>query len=347
MNIHEQGDFTPERENAKMVFNPSRIGLKDLISEKKIGWGKDIPGIGPVTFAPLTAAHRKVPGISDTLTHMQKEIFGIDNPNDILPPHLLGIPHYLVAYKSGQFTKEGCVGFAVAFGGKENNRTLESKAVGVMPEYQGASDIGWYLRMTQAHIALENGFDKIEWSFNPIRGRTARLFLAKLGGEGTTFTPKKAGLLDSSKGTPSHKVTVRWNLTSSNVQSRLKDVYASIDQGSTYDGPSLLDYPDTPFVNLNNLDSLEEQKPPKILYELPPEETLIPTNGMIESDAEQELGTVLNRLIDTDDADVDDAVETDPAAVIPRKTHGDYVISDLITAKSMGRKINYYLFSHK
>lgn len=321
---------SPEYVRAREIFRPSQFGFRDLRNDGIFGWEKEIPNIGAITFAPLTAAHARLDSVSSLLIHMQQTSFNITNTHDTLPTNLLGIPHILVAYRNGEFTKEGCAGFATMFGGKRGHGKLSSKALGIMPDYQGIN-LGWYFRILQAHTALEEGFETIEWSYNPTKKPNAKLFIAKLGGEGVVFTPKKEGLLDSNKGKPSDKVTIRWNLVDPHVHQRITTVNSCISNNTTYRGFSFANFNNPPNVVLDNLNQIAETQPDTVLCRFPTKEDLIVKEGEELSDGEKNLRKIFSTLLDTEDAEYPNDAERNPASVREYLQPGSYTIRDVVS----------------
>ena len=73
------------------------------------------------------------------------------------------------------------VGFAYAVVGMKQGRPmLWSHMAGVLPEYRGG--LGFRLKLAQRDRALAQGYDLIEWTFDPMQAMNAHFNFAKLGG---------------------------------------------------------------------------------------------------------------------------------------------------------------------
>ena len=73
------------------------------------------------------------------------------------------------------------VGFAYAVVGMKDGRPMQwSHMLGVLPEFRGG--LGYQLKLAQRERALAQGYDLIEWTFDPLQAMNAHLNFAKLGG---------------------------------------------------------------------------------------------------------------------------------------------------------------------
>lgn len=338
-----------ERFAAQAVFLPKRFGFTKYGEGDPTAWQKSISyktgaalqdrvDLGPITFFPLRSAHFQVEGLPELLDYMQNEIFGVNNPRAGIGSHFIGMPHYVVAYKDNNFSREGAVGLSVAFGDANEPGIFASKSVGVMPDYQGKANIGWYLRILQAHHAVTHDFDAMQWSFNPLLAKNASLFIKKLGGEITRFIPKKSGLLDSANFKPSDKAIVRWDLLDTKVHKRVHDVHQCIEAGVSYKGTSLEEI-QNPFV-VTGINVGEVGDNDTLLYEIPRDfYTLSPA----EREAwETDLNIVFQTLLDADIPEHSSIVSTNPAQLTVPAQPGKYIVTDFIDGE---RK--FYVFTRK
>jgi predicted GNAT superfamily acetyltransferase len=73
------------------------------------------------------------------------------------------------------------VGFAYAVVGMKDGRPMMwSHMAGVLPEYRGG--VGYQLKLEQRNRALAQGYELIEWTFDPMQAMNAHFNFAKLGG---------------------------------------------------------------------------------------------------------------------------------------------------------------------
>lgn len=112
------------------------------------------------------------------------------------------------------------VGFIFGF---PTNRPTEhhSHMAGVLPEYQG-SQIGWLLKRYQRDWALSRGYERVVWTFDPLRGLNAHFNLRKLGATFNRYIPNCYGAMGGiNAGAPSDRAYAVWELRSPRVFSRI------------------------------------------------------------------------------------------------------------------------------
>ena len=99
---------------------------------------------------------------------LQQKIWGMAKQDTVSPYIMNAMSHnggsVIAAEIDGQM-----VGFCLGFAGKRDDKMLLwSHMAGVLPEYQGQS-IGFLLKQEQRKWALENGYDTISWTFDPLQ----------------------------------------------------------------------------------------------------------------------------------------------------------------------------------
>ncbi len=112
------------------------------------------------------------------------------------------------------------VGFVFGF---PTNRPTEhhSHMAGVVPEYQ-SSRIGLLLKFYQRDWALSKGYERVVWTFDPMRGLNAHFNLRKLGATFHQYIPNCYGTMGGiNAGSPSDRAYAVWDLRSQQVFSRI------------------------------------------------------------------------------------------------------------------------------
>jgi predicted GNAT superfamily acetyltransferase len=115
------------------------------------------------------------------------------------------------------------LGFLNAFPGYRGGKVfLHSNMMGVRPECQNYG-IGRQLKLAQREEALSRGIDLIEWTFDPLEVRNARINLELLGAICRTYLPNVYGVSSSRLhgGLPTDRLVAEWHLNSARVKSRL------------------------------------------------------------------------------------------------------------------------------
>ena len=130
--------------------------------------------------------------------------------------------------RTGPSTLPGrMVGFAYAVVGMKAGRPmLWSHMTGVLPEYRGG--LGYRLKLEQRQRALAQGYDLIEWTFDPMQAMNAHFNFAKLGGVVEEYAVNFYGESTSAlhRGTPTDRVVLSWHLNAPHVVRRLDEAPA-------------------------------------------------------------------------------------------------------------------------
>ncbi|WP_035324008.1 GNAT family N-acetyltransferase [Peribacillus kribbensis] len=123
----------------------------------------------------------------------------------------------------GAFEKESStlVGFCYGFAGYSNVRKkpyLCSHMMAIHPQYRNQG-IGKQLKLKQREWAIEYGYEKIIWTFDPLEVKNGYLNLSKLGGYVKTYIEAYYGYMNDklNKDTPSDRFLVEWDLLSEPV----------------------------------------------------------------------------------------------------------------------------------
>jgi predicted GNAT superfamily acetyltransferase len=146
------------------------------------------------------------------------------------------------------------LGFLNAFPGYRGGKVfLHSNMMGVRPEYQNHG-IGRQLKLAQRDEALSRGIDLVEWTFDPLEVRNARINLELLGAICRTYLVNVYGISSSRLhgGLPTDRLVAEWHLNSPRVKSRLASAPAT---PALSDGMASLEIP----LNIQHLKSAEPE----------------------------------------------------------------------------------------
>src|SRR5215211_2901702 len=155
---------------------------------------------------------------------LEREIWGYTDNAD-----MVGVPVFIFtvhrgATLIGAFDRSGrLVGFAYAVVGMKAGRPmLWSHMTGVLPEYRGG--LGYRLKLEQRERALAQGYDLIEWTFDPLQAMNAHFNFAKLGGVAEEYAPNFYGESTSAlhRGTPTDRIVLSWKIAEPHVVRRLE-----------------------------------------------------------------------------------------------------------------------------
>lgn len=152
---------------------------------------------------------------------LQSETWGAD---DVTPATNLIASVEVGAILIGAFDNEALVGFAYGFVGRyQGELEIHSHMLAVNPAYRN-HDLGYKLKLAQREEALNKGFKRMTWTFDPLQSPNAHLNLRKLGAIADEYKINYYGddsqnLLHRDIGTD--RLWVTWFLDSSRVVERL------------------------------------------------------------------------------------------------------------------------------
>ncbi|MGG1661157.1 GNAT family N-acetyltransferase [Brevibacillus sp. NRS-1366] len=116
----------------------------------------------------------------------------------------------------GAYDQDKLVGFCYGFAGyKHGSVSLCSHMMGILPQYRDLN-IGYQLKQQQRLWAIDYGYQKITWTFDPLETRNAFLNLCKLGGIVRTYIPSYYGEMadEVNKGLPTDRLLLEWDAMS-------------------------------------------------------------------------------------------------------------------------------------
>ncbi|MEA2522842.1 MAG: hypothetical protein QOF73_69 [Thermomicrobiales bacterium] len=342
-----------DRAAAIDAFHPTRFGFEQYGE----GWIKRDSHAGAMVITPLSWQHAQVPSFDvvdgrrvptdplNLLCALQALTWGMP-PELLVPSNVLAIMAdtgggVLAAYDPERgFTAEGWLGFIIGLG--SSSGTLVSHMLGVREDVRGAADIGWYIKLIQAHEALRTGHHAMSWTFDPMRGANARLNLEKLGAVVHTLTIDKYGVLPSTLygDVPSDRFTAHWDLLDPATAERIRSVHTGQYRPLTPAAVSGL-----PEATTATLGGFLRERPPRARYRIPGDiDALMRTDPQAAVSWRQDMRQVLPALLTTKRAVLCDPVAGDVAAVSVEEREGDYVVNGFATGPdAAGERVSYYM----
>jgi len=162
------------------------------------------------------------------VVELQQKIWGMAKQDTVTPYIMNAMSHnggsIIAAEIDGQM-----VGFCLGFAGKRDASVLLwSHMAGVLPEYQGRS-IGFLLKQEQRTWALENGYDTISWTFDPLQRGNANFNLKHLGAIANTYHVNLYGEMTDAinAGLASDRLEATWHLHDEHVATLAEGVSPS------------------------------------------------------------------------------------------------------------------------
>ena len=151
-------------------------------------------------------------------------VWPIEGGGTEITAHLMRALHHGGAYVSGAYIGDEIVGSCLAVVARSKDADgswhthLHSHIAGAMP---GRADrgLGTALKVHQRAWALEQDVDRIEWTFDPLVRRNARLNLVKLGGVASAYHVNFYGAMPDgiNEGDASDRFILQWDLASDRV----------------------------------------------------------------------------------------------------------------------------------
>lgn len=199
---------------------------------------------------------------------LQAEVWGAGE-RDVVPYHQLLAAAGSGGVVLGAFTAAGdLVGFCYAFVGWRDGRPLlYSHMTAVRPGHRGTG-IGYALKAEQRRLALDRGFDRIVWTFDPLEVSNAYFNLHKLGAEASRYLVDYYGEMSDAlnRGLASDRLEVDWWIRTPHVEARASG--GRLVRSSPAAAPKLLEpvahdwalHPSEPRIDLYD---------PTVLVELP------------------------------------------------------------------------------
>src|SRR5262245_21115140 len=163
------------------------------------------------------------------VVELEKAIWGYTDQGDLVTVPVFIFTVHRGATLVGAFHRptpprpEKLVGFAYAVVGMKGGKPmLWSHMAGVLPECRGG--LGLRLKLAQRDRALAQGYDLIEWTFDPLQAMNAHFNFAKLGGVVEEYAPNFYGESTSvlHRGTPTDRVVLSWKIAEPHVVRRIE-----------------------------------------------------------------------------------------------------------------------------
>lgn len=146
--------------------------------------------------------------------NLEIKVWGLD-PRDAVPTHIMrSASHDNGGVVIGAYDGERMVGMSFSFAARrENQWILWSHMTGVDPEYQGKG-VGSGLKFKQREWALDNHYNVVGWTFDPMQRGNANFNMHHLGAIATIFHENLYGEMNDeiNRGLQSDRLEATWIL---------------------------------------------------------------------------------------------------------------------------------------
>ena len=149
---------------------------------------------------------------------LQKEVWQFADI-DIVPIRMFSVADKIGGQVLGCFDGDKLVGFTLAIpGSRAGHSYLHSHMLAVKDTYRNHG-IGRRLKLAQRDEALKQGFELMEWTFDPLEIKNAYLNIAKLGAITRRYNINQYGQSSSplQGGLPTDRLVAEWWLRSKRV----------------------------------------------------------------------------------------------------------------------------------
>ena len=142
------------------------------------------------------------------------------SPHELFPRRAFLLAEKLGGHVLGAFDGDAMVAFNLAYPGHRHGHSyLHSQMLAVLPPYRN-SGTGRALKLAQRQIALADGFDLIEWTFDPLEIKNAFFNLHRLGAVSRRYVRDFYGPSSSplQGGLPTDRLYAEWWIGTDHVE---------------------------------------------------------------------------------------------------------------------------------
>jgi len=159
----------------------------------------------------------------EACVQLQREVWNFSDA-DLVPARLFVVANSIGGQVIGAFEGDQMVGFAMAIpGSRRGHSYLHSHMLAVKESHRNLG-LGRRLKLFQCEDALFQGFELIEWTFDPLEIKNSFLNLEKLGAIARRYHVNHYGITSSALqgGMPTDRLIAEWWLKSKRVLTLLE-----------------------------------------------------------------------------------------------------------------------------
>ena len=156
---------------------------------------------------------------------LQKEVWNFSDA-ELIPLRMFVVAGKIGGQVIGGFDDGKMVAFAFSLPGVRGGRSyLHSQMLAVRREYRNAG-LGRQIKLLQRQDALAQGFELIEWTFDPLEIKNSYLNIERLGAIARRYNVNQYGITSSplQGGLPSDRLVAEWWLKSKRVENLLQSL---------------------------------------------------------------------------------------------------------------------------
>ena len=145
------------------------------------------------------------------LIEVVKSAWGFENPGSLVKD-VIAAMRFHGGIILGAYEDSRMVGMHFSFPGYKNGKLyLYSHMTGVTQDHK-YSGVGYQLKLEQKKWALENGYDLVAWTFDPLMSLNANFNIHKIGAVSRTYLNNFYGKMSDSLniGFPTDRLVAEW-----------------------------------------------------------------------------------------------------------------------------------------
>ena len=153
---------------------------------------------------------------------LQKEVWQFMDA-ELVPVRVFVLAHKIGGHVIGAFDENEMVAFALALPGYRTGHSyLHSQMLAVRVQYRNGG-LGRRMKLFQRDLALAQGHELMEWTFDPLEIKNSYLNIEKLGAIARRYNVNQYGVTSSplQGGLPSDRLVAEWWMKSRRVESVL------------------------------------------------------------------------------------------------------------------------------
>lgn len=155
---------------------------------------------------------------------LEKEVWGFDD-RELLPARFFVVGEHVGGHILAAWEGNTLAAFVFGLPAMRRGKPyIHSHMLAVQPGYRNRG-LGREMKLFQREVALAEGYDRIEWTFDPLEIKNSYLNLEKLGAVARRYLVNVYGITSSplQGGLPSDRLVAEWWLRSPRVEQALRE----------------------------------------------------------------------------------------------------------------------------
>ncbi len=155
---------------------------------------------------------------------LQKEVWGFEDI-ELVPTRMFVVGEKIGGHVLGAYDGAALVAFAYGLPGMRDGHPYIHSHMLAVKETHRNTGLGRAMKLFQRELAIAEGYDLIEWTFDPLEIKNSYFNLEKLGAVVRRYVVNQYGITSSplQGGLPSDRLVAEWWLQSERVEKTLTD----------------------------------------------------------------------------------------------------------------------------